>query len=122
MDLEVFHRCCLSASFVGNIPRTVDGYVDEIESTVTAVLDDLASLHSSNQLRETCSARWLLLEAVEEKKHGRQLHTSVPGQDPLTCHFIAEFQSVAVGLSTATLNGDSLLKIMNDICDAADTG
>lgn len=50
MNLEVFHRHLSTSPLPDDIPRTTDGYTDEIERIFTALLDDFAPQPMGRQI------------------------------------------------------------------------
>ena len=55
------------------LAATVDGFADQIESVVTAALDDLAPLRRRRRRQPKRITRWLSHDAVEAKRRRRRL-------------------------------------------------
>ena len=63
----------MSSSLFSNPHPTVDGYVDQMETEITSVLDKLAPLKTGRRSGPKRARNWLSPEAIEAKKQRRRL-------------------------------------------------
>ena len=73
IDLEVFKHNLLSSSLFSNPHPTVDGYIDQMESEITYVLDKMAPLKTGRRSGPRRAKNWLSPEATDAKKRRRRL-------------------------------------------------
>jgi hypothetical protein len=69
----VFEKRLQSSQLMTNPADTPDAYLEQLESTVTTILDDMAPLRHGTRAGGRKGARWLEPEAIEAKQLRRRL-------------------------------------------------
>jgi len=73
MDIVDFEKCLRSSQLFNDPVDTPDKYLNQLESTVTAILDEVAPIRHGTRSGGRKAAKWLDPEAVSAKQHRRQL-------------------------------------------------
>ena len=73
IDLELFEQAILSSSLFSSPDPTVDGYVNQMETEQTSILDKVAPLKTGHRTGPRKAKNWLSPEAVDAKKRRRRL-------------------------------------------------
>ena len=73
IDLDIFKQKIESSSLFSDPAPTVDGFVNQMESNITSILDELAPLKTGHRSGLRHSKNWLSPAAVEAKKRKRRL-------------------------------------------------
>jgi Reverse transcriptase (RNA-dependent DNA polymerase) len=73
MDIVDFEKRLRSSQLFNDPVDTPDKYIKQLESTVTAILDEVAPIRHGTRPGGRKAAKWLDPEAVSAKQHRRQL-------------------------------------------------
>ena len=73
INLDIFKQKIESSSLISDPAPTVDGFVNQMESNITSILDELAPLKTGHRSGLRHSKNWLSPAAVEAKKRRRRL-------------------------------------------------
>ena len=73
IDLTSFQQEILASSLFTNPNPTVDGFEQQMENTITSILNDFAPLKTGHRSGPRQTKNWLSPETVEAKKYRRRL-------------------------------------------------
>ena len=73
IDLDSFQQQILASSLFTDPDPSVDGFEQQMENTITSILNELSPLKTGHRSGPRQTKNWLSPEAVEAKKHRRRL-------------------------------------------------
>ena len=73
INLDIFKQTIESSTLFSDPAPTVDGFVNQMESNITSILDELAPLKTGHRSGPRHSKNWLSPMAIEAKKRRRRL-------------------------------------------------
>ena len=73
IDLDSFQQQILASFLFTDPDPTVDGFEQQMENTITSILNDFSPLKTGHRSGPRQTKNWLSPEAVEAKKHRRRL-------------------------------------------------
>src|SRR5208282_1587798 len=64
---------CMTSMIILDPPKITDDFVDQLESVIVQILDELAPIRTGNRPHGRKGARWLSEEAISAKRLRRRL-------------------------------------------------